>query len=125
MPVSQPFVLPKLEITPNVGSTPTKIFGSQHACFIDSVSLCNTTDGDIFFDIKIIGEREENNILVLKEAFHSRKRLLKANETIELELGSIKSPESGDLLFANSDFSGNNFDVLVSYRELNEVPLNV
>jgi len=123
MALNPPFVIPKLEITPNVGSTPEKIFGSQQSCFIDSISLCNTTDDDLFFDIKVLGEREENNVLVPKEAYHSKKRLLKANETLELELGTLKMPQSGDLFYANSDFSGNRFDVLVSYRELTEVPI--
>ncbi len=77
----------------------------------------------LFFDVKVLGEREENNVLVPKEAYHSKKRLLKANETLELELGTLKMPQSGDLFYANSDFSGNRFDVLVSYRELTEVPI--
>lgn len=122
MPLSPPFVLPKLEITPDIGSSATKIFGSQQSCYIDSISLCNTSDSDLFFDIKIIAERIEDDVPVVKEAYHSRKRLLKSNETLELELGSLKSPESGDLIYANSDFSGNMFDALVSYRELTEVP---
>lgn len=121
MSLSSIFSIPKLEITSNIGSTPIKIFGSQNSCFVDSISLCNTTNNDLYFDLKVLGEREENNTFITKEAYHSKKRLLKANETLELELGSLKMIESGDLFYANSDFSGNFFDVLISYRELKEV----
>ena len=121
MALTPPFVVPRLEITANIGSTPEKIFGSQYSCIIDSISLCNTSESDLFFDLYILGERMEEDTPVLKQAFHSRQRLLKANETLELELGSLKTPESGDLLYASSDFSGNRFDMLVSYREYREL----
>lgn len=121
MTLTPPFVIPKLEITANVGSTPEKIFGSQYTCIIDSISLCNTSQGDLFFDIYILGERMDGDTPIVRQAFYSKQRLLKANETLELELGSLKTPESGDLLYANSDFSGNSFDVLVSYREYREI----
>lgn len=122
MALTPPFVIPLFNIIPNIESTPTLIFGSQQSCYIDSISFCNTTDNDLFFDLFIAGERTINNVLVAVQAYHSKKRLLKANQTLELELGALKSPQSGDLFYANSDFSGSTFDVLVSYRELTEVP---
>lgn len=124
MAPSPPFVNRRAFLTEDVGSTPALICGSEHAMDVDSISFCNTSGNDLFFDIKRIGERMRNNVLTpveLYEVFHG---LLKANQTLDIELSRAKYLEPGDLLYANSDFSGSRFDSVVSCREYNELEGN-
>ena len=71
MPLTPPLCHPgNLRLRQILAALQTKIFGSQQSCYIDSISLCNTSDSDLFFDIKIIGERIEDDVPVVKEAYH-------------------------------------------------------
>lgn len=118
-PYQWPWVDPISVPTSGVDSTPTIIYGQQITSFIDSVHLCNTTDQDIYVDIKILGEREEDNQFVVKEAYLARKLFIPKFGRIEV-MGMPKTMQSGDLMYANSDFSGNFFDSHISARLLLE-----
>jgi hypothetical protein len=124
MALTPPFSSIKCQATPNVGSSrenPTIIYGSQAPAFIDSILLCNTTDNDFFFDIRSLVERTIDGNPVSITTYVAKKRLLKANESLGVVIGDILNMESGDVLLANSDFSGNFFDSHVSYRPYYEL----
>lgn len=121
MSISPPFVNRRAFLTKNVGSTPVLICGSQHAMDVDSISLCNTSENNLFFSIKRVGERTENNVLTPIEVYEIYSNILKSKETLDIELSKVKYLEPGDLLYANSDFSSNRFDVIVSCREYVEL----
>jgi len=107
--LTPPFTNLRTFNTPNIGSTPVFICGSTYAMHVDSISFCNTSDNDLLFDIKEVGENEE-----IYRVYH---RLLKANETLDVELSTLEYLMAGNLLYANSDFSGSRFDSKVSCRE--------
>jgi hypothetical protein len=118
-PYQWPWVDPISVLTVGVDSTPAIIYGQQITSFIDSVHLCNTTDQDIYVDIKILGEREEDNVFVTKESYLARRLFIPKFGSIEV-MGKPKTMQSGDLMYANSDFSGNFFDSHISARVLLE-----
>ena len=124
-PTSYPWVNFLSTPTVAISSTPQSIFGtnylgSNHACIIDSIFICNTSNQDIFIDIYTLTERLINNVLTAQTTYRFNKVLIVKKMTKELIGGAGFNMEQGDLLFAKSDFSGNRFDSAVSYRELRE-----
>lgn len=122
MALTPPFVLPQNQKTPNVGSTPTLIFGSEQTCFIDNISFCNTCGTDLYFWIYVLDEILVDDVPTPRQTFRKFHQLLKADETLDMVFQTIDIPASGDLYYAYSDFSGNFFDSIVYYRALTEVP---
>lgn len=118
-PYQWPWVDPVSVLTTGIDSTPTIIYGDQVASFIDSVHLCNTTDQDIYVDIKILAEREGDDGFVTKEPHLRRRMFIPKFGSIEV-VERPKTMQSGDLMYANSDFSGNFFDSHISARRLLE-----
>jgi hypothetical protein len=94
--------------------------GSSHACIIDSIFVCNTTNRDIFVSVYTLTERLIDSVLTAQNTFKFFKRVVPALKTIELLEGAGFNMEQGDLLYAFSDQSSNLFDSNVSYRELRE-----
>lgn len=118
-PYQWPWVEPISVLTVGVDSTPAIIYGQQVTSWIDSVHLCNTTDQDIYIDIKILAEREEDEGFVTKEPYLARRLFIPKFGRIEVT-EMPKTMQSGDLMYANSDFSGNFFDSHISARLLLE-----
>lgn len=114
MAIAPPWVNFKLYTTAQVGSTPTLVFGSQQACIIDEVQITNTIQEKILVDITILREDGINY-------FFLKQQPINVYGIVNVLKGSVLYLEPGDLLYANSDFSGNLFDCLVSYRQLNEL----
>ena len=118
-PFSYPWV--NFLMTPTIGieSTPTLIFGSEHNSVIDSIILCNTSQNDIYVDIYSLTERN----LIAKNNYVFKKIFLPINGYFQFGKDSSLQMEAGDLFYANSDFSSNTFDCLVSHRALIEQPV--
>lgn len=105
--------------TPNIDSTPTIIFGKQATCIIDRVLLCNKTDQDIYVDIWVKTERLIDDNFVEQDTFTRKKLFITKFGSVQA-LEESEVMESGDLMYANSDFSGNFFDCTISARLLLE-----
>ncbi len=114
------FVDFKLTLTANIDNTGLLVFQSDRTCVLDSIWLSNTTIDNIFIDLKVISERLVDDSTVVTEAYHTKNRLLEGSTNEELLKGSILYLEPNDVMYANSDFSANTFDCLISYRELKE-----
>jgi hypothetical protein len=114
-PYQYPWVNFGLEMTPNIDSTPTLVFGKPNNSIVDTIVLCNTTEQDIFIDIKILGERDDVPITVYRVNNYLIPKLGSAQI-----LGESMILQAGDLLYANSDFADNTFDCMISYRQLLE-----
>lgn len=118
--IEEPFSLPWVNFlmapATSIDSTPTLVFGSTHDCIIDSVFVCNTSDQEIFADLYTLTERN----LVATSNYIARKVTMPKYATEELIKSAVINMPAGDLLYINSDFSGNTFDCLVSYREIIE-----
>jgi hypothetical protein len=104
--------------TLNIASTPTLIFGSEHTCILDGLVLANQTDSTIIVSLYILREVVQNNATEFSLA---NKIILQPNERTDILDAATLTLESGDLLYAYSDFSGNTFNSFVSYRELTEL----
>jgi hypothetical protein len=119
-PYQYPWVNFFSDPTSAIDSTPIIVCGKTHTSIIDSIFVCNTTDQDIFIDITKLSERN----LVPITTYRKRKFLIPANGSADLitanQEDSLLILEAGDLLYANSDFSGNTFDCEVSGRQLLE-----
>lgn len=108
-----------------IDSTPVSIFGdnylgSNHACIIDSIFICNTTNDDIFVYVYTLTERLIDSVLTPITTFKFYKQIIPSFKTIEFLNGAGFNMEQGDLLFAYSDQFNHLFDSTVSYRELRE-----
>lgn len=115
-PFSYPWVNFLMSPAKSIDSTPTFVFGSVYDCVIDSIFVCNTTDQDIYIDAYILAERN----LVAENNYIAKKLLLTKNASDDLVKLSSLQMQAGDIFYINSDFSGNTFDCLVSYREIRE-----
>lgn len=109
----------------NVDSTPVSIFGtnylgSEHACVIDSIFICNTTDSDSLVYVYTLTERLIDSVLTPITTYKFYKQQVLAFQTVELIKGVGFNMEQGDLLYAYSDQFSHLFDSTVSYRELRE-----
>jgi hypothetical protein len=115
-PSAYPWVNFKLAVTIGIDSTPVLVFGLQQSAMIDSIRLTNTCGNPLLADVYILREVEG----VATSSFIAYRFSLQAASALELLDGSVLYPEAGDTLWANSDFSGNRFDSLISYRQLLE-----
>lgn len=118
-PYQWPWVEPISVSTVGIDSTPLIVFGEQVTCFIDSVHLCNTTDQDIYVDIYLLTEREVDDEFIVKSPFLKRKLFIPNFGSVGI-FDLPPTMQSGDLMYANSDFSGNRFDCVISARKLLE-----
>ena len=114
-----PFVNFKMAPTGPISSTPLLIFGNdQYTCLLDGILLCNLSDNPINVTLSIAREIEvgvETNFTIVQSL------ALEAYSQIDVLLNASLTLEPGDLLYANSDFSGNLLNAFVSYRELTEL----
>lgn len=110
---------------PNVNSTAVSIFGtnylgSEHACIIDSIFICNTTNKDILINVYTLCERFIDGVPTAIPSFKFNHVLLSVYNTIELLKGVGFTMEQGDLIFAFTNDPKHFCDTNVSYRELLE-----
>lgn len=117
--MTSPFVNWKMLPTANINSTPTLIFGNdQHTCLVDGVILSNLVSNVILVTLSVIREIEVG----VETSFVLASQLsLNPNEKPESLLEMSLTLEPGDLLYANSDYSGNLFNTFVTYREFLEL----
>ena len=115
-PSSYPWVNFKLAVTIGIDSTPVLMLGLEQSAMIDSIRLTNTCGSPLLADVYILREVEG----VGQTSFISYRFSLQAASALELLDGSVLYPEAGDTIWGNSDFSGNRFDSLISYRQLLE-----
>jgi hypothetical protein len=119
-PFSYPWVNFMMTPLRLIDSTPTLSFGSVHDCIIDSIYACNLSGQEMFLDVYTLTERN----LVAENNYIARRENLKKDETKDLIFNhSSLQMQAGDLLYINSDFAGNPFDCLVSYREIRKEQL--
>jgi len=116
-PYQYPWVNFNSSPTTAVDSTPLILFGAANNSIVDSIFVCNTSGREIFVNLYLLTERDpptaintfiEFNLQILKD------------QKIELIKGSVLNMQAGDLMYGYSDFSGNTFDCIVSYRQLLE-----
>ena len=115
-PTSYPWVNFKLYPTSAVDSSPVLVFGTENAVMIDSMRLTNTCGSPLLADVFILREISSTGQIF----YIARRFSLAAASALELLDGSVLYLESGDTLWGNSDFSGNTYDCLISYRQLLE-----
>lgn len=120
-PYQWPWVNFNLAPTADIDSTNTLIFGSQSNCIVDSIFVCNTSPQDIYIDITILAERVIDDPTT---TYIVKKYLLKKSEGVELIKESVINLQSGDTMYAKSDFADNTFDCMISYRELLETEVS-
>lgn len=113
-----PFVNFKMLPTANINSTPTIIFGNdQYTCVLDGIILASVTNNVILVTLYVAREvtigTETDFILANQISLNPSERINVLSDSFTLE--------SGDLLYAYSDFSGNIFNSFISYRELTEL----
>lgn len=116
--VDNPFVKFRLKVTPNIDSTSLPIMLSDKTCILDTVWLTNTLDRNIFADLKTMREISTDNGDEILEGSFAKNYLLENFASKDLLKDSLLHLEPIDQFYANSDFSSNVFDALVSYREL-------
>lgn len=129
-PYQWPWVKFFSEPEPSIDSTPTIICSGIQTTIVDSIVACNRSDQDIFVDLFTLMERERNESLTPITNYRQNKFLIPKNGSAELltpthtdqRVDSLLILQSGDLLYANSDYSGNLFDCLVVGRRLLEDP---
>lgn len=106
----------------NIDSSELLIFTAVNATIFDSIIVTNTTEQEIFVDMSMLTERIIDETPVNQKPFIARKRLVEKSQSLELlpATQSLLTLEAGDFIYANSDFSGNRFDCIISYRQLLE-----
>jgi hypothetical protein len=109
-----PFVSFKSRPTHKVNSGNNLIFGTQFTSIVDSILIINTSNANILVEVTMLKEFEGNPVTIYIEKSLNIPKDSKA----EILLGMVIYAESGDLLFAKSNYSSNTFDSLVSYREM-------
>lgn len=111
----------------NIDSTELLLYTAPAATIVDSILITNLTNKDIFVDFKVLGERIPpfGDSPVTQKPFVANRRLVEKASTIEIlpTPQSIVTLEAGDIAYANSDFSGNRFDCIISYRQLLETSI--
>lgn len=106
------------------------VFGSNNTCEIVSIIIVNRTSNPLLVDLTILREIDETPV-----TFYLANKIPIAGfgkqEILNLCLNSqginytdtILYVQSGDTMFANSNFINNTFDCLISYREFTELPI--
>lgn len=115
-PTPYPWVRFLLTPTKSIDSTPLQIFSSPQHCIVDGIFVSNTSGRDIYVDVNVKATREgqEDSYALIK-----RQKVPKSGRAQLIP--SVLHLQSGDKIYASSDFSGNTFDCEVSYRELTEL----
>lgn len=101
--------------TASIDSSALPIYGAPVTTIVDSIRLCNTSQNDIFVTIFLLAERD----LVTTTTYFETKFFLAQNSSARITIDS-DILQDGDILYANSDYSGNKFDTHVSWRQLLE-----
>ncbi|MGN6560759.1 MAG: hypothetical protein ACTHJ2_09570 [Candidatus Nitrosocosmicus sp.] len=119
-PYQYPWVKFGSVMTAGIDSSETLLYTAPAATIIDSIIATNTTDQDIFIDLRTL--RVDGD-----EPHVAYRRLVEKNNSIELlpSTQSILTLEPGDFVYAKSDFSNNLFDCIMSYRQLLEDPISL
>jgi hypothetical protein len=115
-PSSYPWVDYELAVTNGIDSTPVMVLGLEQLAMIDSIRITNTCGSPLLADVYLLREIEG----VAKVSFVAYRFSLQTASALELLEGSVLYPKAGDTFWANSDFSGNTYDSLISYRQLLE-----
>lgn len=113
-PYQFPWVNHKLEMTPQIGSTPQVVFAKAVVSILDSIVLCNTTDQEMFVDIYILRPGDPPIT-----CYRSNKLLIPKRSSIQV----LEKPmiiEANDLMYAQSDYSNHLFDCMISNEQLLE-----
>ncbi len=124
--MASPYQYPWVEfgsiLISGIDSSEFLLFTADKATIFDSILITNTTEEEIFVDFSILGERTINDVLVDQKPFVARKRLVEKSQSIDLltQIQTSVTLQYGDFAYANSDFSGNTFDCIISYRKLLE-----
>jgi hypothetical protein len=108
---------PRKVSTRQIDSTPQLIYGFDNASFVHSIFICNTTNKEIFVSLNTLEERGDN--VISPQLYQNQ--VFAPYETRDLLKGSVLIMQPGDLVYANSSFSGDRFDSHVSSLELTEV----
>lgn len=108
-----PYVIPRMQCTGDIGSTPTLIFGSPYTCFLDGLIFSNLMNNDILLSAYVIRTDELPYRFMINKPFA-------ANESMDWLYNKHLTLESGDTIWANSDYADNLFCTMISYRELTE-----
>jgi hypothetical protein len=117
-----PFVNFKMLPTGPISSTPTLIFGNdQHTCLLDGILLSNLTGNTIQVTLILVREIE---IGAETEFILADQVTINANDRVDILQSTTLTLQPGDLLYAQSEFSGNVFNAFISYRELTELTAN-
>jgi len=115
--------------TSAINSTPILIYGAPVTSIVDSIIACNTCDQDIFVDVTLLtaGRDEVTNTYIQKRFLIPQNSsadlaafLMNSNASNPTSANSTLILQNGDILYANSDLSGNTFDTLLSGRQLLE-----
>lgn len=119
-----PFVDFLMQPTKGINSTPILIFGKdeQRTCILESLVLANQTDNQILVSVYLLREEGEPTTIAVEYPLVTNKPL-PAFESIDWLQGKSLTMSQGDLLFAYSDSIDSYFSTFVSYKELNELPL--
>ncbi len=106
----------------NIDSSEQLLYTAVNATIFDSIIVTNTTKQEIFIDFSMLTERLIDGEPVNQKPFVARNRLIEKYQSLELlpATQSILILEAGDFVYANSDFSNNTFDCIISYRQLLE-----
>lgn len=126
-PYQYPWVNFGSVLVQSINSTELLLYTAPAVTIFDSILVTNTTNQDIFIDFRILGERTspDGDVPVVQKPFLAKSRLVEKNSSIELlpTTQSIVILEAGDFAYVNSDFSGNTFDCIISYRQLLETQI--
>jgi hypothetical protein len=108
-----PYVNFKPYIVKNINNTPTKIFGSDYTCILDSALWVNLSNVPITVYAYYLKDGIQTIFCpgVKIDAFGYTDWLYNATFY----------PGAGEFLYAYSDYSSNLFNSFVSYRQLNEL----
>jgi hypothetical protein len=100
---------------PDIDSTELLLYLAPVTSIFHSIIATNTTERDIYIDVKCL--RPDSG----KPTF-AYKRLITKYQSIEVlpDSRSLLIMEPGDFLYAQSDFSGNTFDIIAAYTQLLE-----
>jgi hypothetical protein len=108
-----PYVNFKPYIVNNINNTPTKIFGSEYTCILDSAIWINLSNVPITVYAYVLKDSTQTIFCPGVEIKPLGYTDWIYNATLYLE--------AGDFLYAYSDYSGKLFNSIVSYRQLNEL----
>ncbi len=117
--MAYPFVIFDRQLTANINSTPTIIFGEdQHTCFVQGVIITNMTDNIILVTLYRAIEETPG---IETDIVTGNKIPVQPYCLQDILAGTYLIIKPGDLLYALSDFSGNIFNTTVNFHKLTEL----